>query len=383
VTADGFYRRGKEVMLKPIADRALEASPSVKSVIVVKRLGAACEMQANRDHFLGDLLRDVADSAEIQPEHVDSGHPLYVLYTSGTTGKPKGIIHDTGGYSVLLHGTMKWVFDVKDSDVYWCPADIGWVTGHSYVAFGPLIEGATVLIYEGALDSPQPDRWWSIVERHRVSLFYTTPTATRAQMKFGDEPVKKHDLSSLRLIQSVGEPINPSAWRWLFELIGGKRCPVGSTWWMTETGGVMISNLPGLLLTPMKPGSNGLPIPGLKADIVDENGISVPPGKKGFLVLQNPWPGMPGPPTGMYGDPDRFEKQYYSRFPGTDYFFCGDYAVKDMDGYIWVAGRADEVLKVAGHRLGTYEIESAIVSHRAASEAAVVAIPTRSKVRCR
>ena len=232
-----------------------------------------------------------------------------------------------------------------------------------------------MVIYEGALDYPQPDRWWSIVERYTVSLLYTTPTATRAQMKFGDDNVKKHDISSLRLIQSVGEPINPSAWRWLFDVVGGGRCPVGSTWWMTETGGIMISDLPGLMLTPMKPGANGLPIPGLKADVVDESGVSVAPGKKGFLVLQNPWPGMPGPPTGMYGDPDRFESQYYSRFPGKDYFFCGDYAIKDLDGYIWVAGRADEVLKVAGHRLGTYEIESAIVSHGAVSEAAVVAVP--------
>nr|MEB3859895.1 acetate--CoA ligase [Desulfurococcales archaeon] len=295
VTADGFYRRGKIVRLKEVADKAVEMSPGIRNVIVVRRLGLDVNMVEGRDYWLDELMEGVPYNAYIEPEPVESDHTLYVLYTSGTTGKPKGIIHDHGGYSVLLHATMKWVFDVRDDDVYFCTADIGWVTGHSYIVFGPLIEGATIVMYEGAPDYPAPDRWWSIVERYGVSILYTTPTAVRMLMRFGDMWVKKHDRSTLRLIHSVGEPINPSAWRWLYEVVGNSRCPVGSTWWMTETGGIMISIAPGLALVPIKPGTNGFPLPGIEAEVVDDEGKPVKPGMKGFLVITRPWPGMPAP----------------------------------------------------------------------------------------
>jgi acetyl-CoA synthetase len=375
VTVDGFYRRGKVIRLKDVADRAIEKSPSIKNVIVVRRLGIDVNMVDGRDYWLDELLKGVPQNAYVEPERLESTHPLYVLYTSGTTGKPKGIIHDHGGYAVLLHATMKWVFDVRDDDIFYCTADIGWVTGHSYIVFGPLIEGLTTVFYEGVPDYPAPDRWWSMVERYGVTVFYTTPTAVRMLMRYGDEWVRKHDRSSLRLIHSVGEPINPSAWRWLFEVVGEKRCPVGSTWWMTETGGILISKAPGLALVPLKPGANGPPLPGVDADVVDEDGNPVEPGKKGFLVIKRPFPGMPAPPTGMWGDPQRYAQVYFERIKGKGYFYTGDYAVKDKDGYIWVLGRADEVLKVAGHRIGTYELESVLVSHKAVAEAAVVGIP--------
>jgi acetyl-CoA synthetase len=376
-TTDGYYRRGNIIRTKDIADKAVKDCPTVEKIVIVRRIGLTdISVDPARDLFLDELLRDVAPNTYVPPEEMESTDPLYVIYTSGTTGKPKGIIHDTGGYATLLHATMKWVFDVKDEDIYWCTADIGWVTGHSYIVFGPLMHGVTEVIYEGAPDYPAPDRWWSIIERYGVTIFYTSPTAVRAFMRLGTEHVTKHDLSSLRLIHSVGEPINPSAWRWLFEVVGGGRCPVGSTWWMTETGGILISHLPGLSLVPLKAGTNGPPIPGVEAEVVDEEGNPVKNGVKGYLIIKTPWPGMPGPPTGMWREPQRYNEVYFSRF---GYFFTGDYAIKDQDGYIWVLGRSDEVLKVAGHRLGTYELESALVAHPYVAEAAVVGVPDEIK----
>ncbi|MEM1943027.1 MAG: acetate--CoA ligase [Candidatus Caldarchaeum sp.] len=377
ITADGFYRRGRLINLKEIADKAVERSESIKKVLVVRRAGNKVDMVEGRDLWLHRILEEVPETAYIEPERLDSDSILYVLYTSGTTGRPKGIIHDHGGYAVLLNATMRWVFDIRDDDTYFCTADIGWVTGHSYIVFGPLLAGATVVMYEGTPDYPAPDRWWSIVERYGVSVFYTTPTAVRMLMRHGSQHVEKHDRSSLRLIHSVGEPINPSAWRWLFEVVGGGRCPVGSTWWMTETGGILISHAPGLYLTPLKPGTNGYPLPGIDADVVDENGQPVKAGERGLLVIRKPWPGMPGPPTGMWKEPERYRQVYYEKVGG--FFFTGDYAVKDADGYIWVAGRADEVLKVSGHRIGTYELESVLASHPAVAESAVVGIPDEVK----
>jgi acetyl-CoA synthetase len=370
ITADGGWRRGKIVPLKEIADKALEETKTVRNVLVVRRINNKVNMQEGRDRYLDKELMDVPKNVYVEPERMKSEDILYILYTSGTTGKPKGIVHDIGGYMTLLHATMKWVFDVRDEDIYWCGADIGWVTGHSYIVFGPLLEGVTGIIYEGALDYPEPDRWVSIIERHGVTIFYISPTAIRSFMKYGEEWVKKHDTSSVRLINSVGEPINPEAFRWMFKLVGREKVPFGSTWWMTETGGILISHSPGGFMVPMKPGTNGPPILGIDADVVDDQGNSVPVKTRGYLIIRKPWPGMP---LTIYKDPERYVKTYWSRIPNS--FYAGDYAVKDEDGYFWILGRADEVIKVAGHRLGTYELESALIQHEAVAESAVVGIP--------
>jgi acetyl-CoA synthetase len=365
VTADGGYRRGNVVPLKQMADEALAATPSIASVVVVRR-GAAdlrVHMQAGRDHWYHELMLDA--SYVCPPEPMDAEDMLYILYTSGTTGKPKGIVHTTGGYLTGCYATTKWVFDLKADDVYWCTADIGWVTGHSYVVYGPLANGATVVMYEGAPDWPKKDRFWEIVERHGVTVFYTAPTAIRAFMRWGTEWPAKRDLSSLRLLGSVGEPINPEAWVWYHLNIGHERCPVVDTWWQTETGAIMITPLPGI--TSTKPGSATRPFPGISAQVLTDKGEPVAVGG-GLLALTRPWPAML---RGIYGDPDRFVKQYWSRWPGGIYF-TGDGAKLDDDGFFWLLGRVDDVLNVAGHRLGTMEVESALVDHPKVAEAAVV-----------
>ena len=368
ITADGGNRRGKPVGLKANVDDAVvgDNTPSIEKVLVTRRTGQDVAMQEGRDVWWHDVV-DRQD-AECEPERMESEDMLYLLYTSGTTAKPKGIVHTTAGYLLGVSCTHRWVFDLKDDDVYWCAADIGWVTGHSYIVYGPLANGATGVIYEGTPDWPNPERWWSIIEKYKVSILYTAPTAIRAHMKWGPDHAAKHDLSSLRLLGSVGEPINPEAWIWYQEHIGGGRCPVVDTWWQTETGAIMISPLPGLTTT--KPGSATFPLPGVEADIVDREGEPVPLGEGGYLVLKRPWPAML---RGLYGDPERYRETYWSRYPGA--YFPGDGAKRDEDGYYWLMGRVDDVMNVSGHRLSTTEIESALVSHPAVAEAAVVGGP--------
>jgi acetyl-CoA synthetase len=363
VTADGGFRRGKVVPLKSIADEALATSPSVEKTLVVRRVDVPISMKPSRDLWLHDLLDKAAPFVE--PEPMASNDPLYILFTSGTTGKPKGVVHGTGGYLVHNYCAYKWAFDLKEESVYWCSADVGWVTGHSSIVYAPLAHGAAIVLYEGAPDYPTIDRWWDIIEKYGVTIFYTSPTAIRMFMGYGEEWARQHDLSSLELLGSVGESINPQAWLWFYRNIGGERCPIVDTWWQTETGGIMISPTPGIERLPLKPGSATLPLPGVDADVVDETGKSAPPEERGWLVIKRPWPGML---LSIHGDPERY-RQYWSRFPGI--YYTGDYAVKDRDGYFWILGRADEVLKIAGHRIGTAELEDAATSHPRVAEAAV------------
>ncbi|MFY9611509.1 MAG: acetate--CoA ligase [Blastocatellia bacterium] len=370
ITQDGAYRRGAEIPLKATVDEALAGCSSVKTVIVYKRTGSDVQMTWGRDHWWHEVVADAPDRCEAEP--LDAEHPLYILYTSGSTGKPKGVVHTTGGYSVGTYITAKWVFDLKDEDVYWCTADIGWVTGHSYIVYGPLQNGATTLMYEGAPNHPEPDRFWKIIERHKVNVFYTAPTAIRAFMKWGERWPRRYEMNSLRLLGSVGEPINPEAWMWYREVIGRDRCPIVDTWWQTETGMIMITPLPGAI--PTKPGSATRPFPGIIVDVVTRQGDPVPAGSGGYLVIKHPWPSML---RTIYGDPDRYVTQYWSEIPGV--YFAGDGARKDKDGFFWIMGRVDDVLNVSGHRLSTMEVESALVAHSKVAEAAVVGRPDEIK----
>lgn len=364
ITSDGGYRRGKIIPLKKNSDEALEDTPTVEKVVVVKRVGSAVrsKMVRGRDLWWHDLMAKAEPYFE--PEKMDSEDMLFMLYTSGTTGKPKGIVHTTGGYLVGVYATTKWVFDLREEDTYWCTADIGWVTGHSYIIYGPLANGATTIMFEGTPDYPGVDRFWAIIEKYGVTIFYTAPTAIRSFMKWGEEHPKKHDLSSLRLLGSVGEPINPEAWMWYYLNIGNSKCPVVDTWWQTETGCILITPLPGI--TTLKPGSATLPFPGIEADIVDEKGKTIKEGA-GYLVIKKPWPSML---RTIYGDPKRYVDQYWSRFPNM--YFTGDGAKRDKDGYFWLLGRVDDVMNVAGHRISTMEVESALVDHPSVAEAAVI-----------
>ncbi len=370
ITADGGWRRGKVVGLKENVDKALAKSPTIEKCVVVNRCNQAVPMKAGRDLWWHELMASASPNCAAEP--LDSEHPLYILYTSGSTGKPKGILHTTAGYLLGTALTHEWVFDLKEDDTYWCTADAGWVTGHSYIIYGPLCNGATTVMYEGAPNHPREDRFWEIIEKYRVNLFYTAPTAIRAFIKWGDEWPKKHDLSSLRLLGTVGEPINPEAWMWYHEVIGGNRCPIVDTWWQTETGAIMIAPLPGAL--PTKPGSATRPLPGIEVEVVDKQGNPVGANQGGLLVIKRPWPSML---RTIYGDDERYRQQYWSQVPHC--YFTADGARRDEDGYIWIMGRVDDVLNVSGHRLSTMEVESALVHHPKVAEAAVVGRPDELK----
>jgi acetyl-CoA synthetase len=373
ITCDGAWLRGNIVKLKDMADKAVQHQPVVEHMIVVRRTGQEVHMEADRDYWYHDLMALPVASPYCETEVMDAEDPLFILYTSGTTGKPKGALHTHGGYQVYIATTLSWVFDIKDEDRWWCTADPGWITGHSYIVYAPLILGATGFMYEGAPTHPYPDRWWRIVAEYGITILYTTPTAIRGLMRFGDAWPKRHDLSSLRLLGTVGEPINPEAWKWYFKNIGNERCPIMDTWWQTETGGFMITPVPSLGL---KPGSATRPFPGIDTDVVDEQGNPCPPGKDGMLVIKQPWPGML---RTVFGDPDRYVNQYWKAYEKQGWYLAGDSARKDEDGYIWIIGRIDDVIKVSGYRLGTAEIESGLVSHPAVAEAAVIGVPDEIK----
>ena len=365
ITCDGAYVNGKVVELKQIADDAIKEAPIVEKVVVYKRTGREIGWVEGRDHWWHDLMKDASPVCET--EVMDAEDPLFILYTSGSTGKPKALLHTHGGYAVYTYTTMRYVFDIQDEDRWWCAADPGWITGHSYIVYSPLMNGATSIMYEGGPAYPAPDRWWSVIEQYGVTILYCAPTGIRGLMRFGEEWPKKHDLSSLRLLGSVGEPINPEAWRWYHTYVGGGRCPIMDTWWQTETGGFMITPLP---VTPLKPGSATKPFFGIKAEVVDDSGNPVKPDEEGYLTILTPWPGMA---RTIYGDPDRYVQTYWARYPGR--YFTGDSARVDADGYFWIIGRVDDVLKVSGYRLGTAEVESALVSHPAVAEAAAIGLP--------